>query len=117
MIPISRNGRPAAACSRMRRAISSASRSTPGARTSAMAGVAPGPPPARPRETHGMEPRADPLRGIAIAQGQGEVRMMAQRADDAKFGIGQRMKPIHPDGAYAAQPLAFDALRRPLEQI
>ncbi len=43
--------------------------------------------------------------------------MMAQRADDAQFGVGQRLKPIQPDGAYAAQPLAFDALRRPLEPL
>ena len=64
-----------------------------------------------------MEPRADRFRGIAIAQGQGEVRMMAQRFDDAQFGIGQRMKPIQPDGAYAAQPLAFDALRRPFQPL
>src|ERR1017187_4668866 len=124
MTPISRKGRPAAACWRMRRAISSTSRSMPGALTRASAGrgrggrggsprAAPGGAGAAgagvlPGEAHGSEALVEDGGEILVAEGEGEIGVGAHGGDDAQFGIGQGVKAIHVDGVDAVQSVAGD---------
>ncbi len=88
MMPISRKGRPAADCSRMRRAISSASRSSPGALVTISAG-------------RGREPGSSVRFSTTVG-------VLPHGVNDAQFGIWQRMETIQPDVRDASQAFARD---------
>ena len=113
--PISRKGRPAAACSRMRRAISSVSRSMPGVFTSARAGAG------RARATRSSaNPMAARRARIGFAQvGFGgrerDLAVPAERRDHSQLRIGQGVETIQPNGADSARALRRDAFRRALQ--
>src|SRR5882724_2274865 len=98
MMPISRNGRPAAACSKMRRAISARRAHQCDARIGA-----------RSRSALLVIPDgADAFCQVARAECEGDLGVSIESCENPQLGIGQRVKTIQPDGADTASAFRAD---------